>query len=67
MNPGCRVMGLFLVVLALFQSLTVVVDAWQSGPVAGAPQRVGALGIVAAGAVGVCTLFQRMGELSVRQ
>ena len=25
MNPGCRAMGLFLVVLALFQSLTVVV------------------------------------------
>lgn len=31
MNPGCRVMGLFLVVLALFQSLTVVVDAWHVG------------------------------------
>lgn len=31
MNPGCRVMGLFLVVLALFQSLTVAVDAWQAG------------------------------------
>ena len=29
MNPGCRVMGLFLVALALFQSLTVAVDAWQ--------------------------------------
>ena len=31
MNPGCRVMGLFLVALALFQSLTVVVDAWHAG------------------------------------
>lgn len=30
MNPGCRVMGLFLVGLALFQSLTVGVDAWQA-------------------------------------
>lgn len=31
MNPGCRVMGLFLVVLGLFQSLTVALDAWQAG------------------------------------
>ena len=31
MNPGCRVMGLFLVALALFQSLTVAVDAWHAG------------------------------------
>ena len=31
MNPGCRVMGLFLVALALFQSLTVAVDAWLAG------------------------------------
>ena len=31
MNLGCRVMGLFLVVLALFQSLTVAVDAWHAG------------------------------------
>ena len=30
MNPGCRVMGLFLVLLALFQSLPVAVDAWQT-------------------------------------
>lgn len=30
MNPACRVMGLLLVVLALFQSLTVAVDAWQA-------------------------------------
>lgn len=30
MNPGCRVMGLFLVALALFQSLTVAVDAWHA-------------------------------------
>jgi hypothetical protein len=30
MNPGCRVMGLFLVGLALFQSLSVAVDAWQA-------------------------------------
>ena len=31
MNPGCRVMGLFLVALALFQSLMVAVDAWHAG------------------------------------
>lgn len=31
MNPGCRVMGLFLVALALFQSLTVAVGAWHAG------------------------------------
>lgn len=31
MKPGCRVVGLFLVALALFQSLTVAVDAWQAG------------------------------------
>ena len=30
MNPGCRVTGLFLVGLALFQSLSVAVDAWQA-------------------------------------
>ncbi|HET9463014.1 MAG TPA: hypothetical protein VFO43_03515 [Thiobacillus sp.] len=30
MNPGCRVMGLFLVLLALFQSLPVAVEAWQA-------------------------------------
>jgi ABC-type transport system involved in cytochrome c biogenesis permease subunit len=30
MNPGCRVAGLFLVLLALFQSLPVAVDAWQT-------------------------------------
>ena len=30
MNPGCRVMGLFLVLLALFQALPVAVDAWQA-------------------------------------
>ena len=29
MNPGCRVAGLFLVLLALFQSLPVALDAWQ--------------------------------------
>ena len=29
MNPGCRVMGLFLVLLALFQALPVAVEAWQ--------------------------------------
>ena len=30
MNPGCRVMALFLVLLALFQSLPVAMDAWQN-------------------------------------
>ncbi|MBW8370524.1 MAG: hypothetical protein K0M66_06080 [Thiobacillus sp.] len=30
MNPGCRVMGLFLVLLGLFQALPVAVDAWQA-------------------------------------
>jgi hypothetical protein len=30
MNPGCRVMALFLVLLALFQALPVAVDAWQA-------------------------------------
>ena len=30
MNPGCRVMALFLVLLALFQSLPVAVDAWHA-------------------------------------
>lgn len=30
MNPACRVMGAFLVLLALFQSLPVAVEAWQS-------------------------------------
>ncbi|MFZ5574623.1 MAG: hypothetical protein ACOY5S_05380 [Pseudomonadota bacterium] len=30
MNPGCRVMALFLVLLALFQSLPVAVEAWQA-------------------------------------
>jgi len=30
MNPACRVVGLFLVLLALFQSLPVAVDAWQA-------------------------------------
>ena len=30
MNPGCRLMGLFLVLLALFQSLPVAVEAWQA-------------------------------------
>lgn len=30
MNPGCRAMALFLVLLALFQALPVAVDAWQA-------------------------------------
>lgn len=30
MNPGCRAMGLFLVLLALFQSLPVAVGCWQA-------------------------------------
>lgn len=30
MNPGCRVMALFLVLLALFQALPVAADAWAS-------------------------------------
>ncbi len=29
MNLACRMMGLFLVLLALFQALPVAVDAWQ--------------------------------------
>jgi hypothetical protein len=31
MNPACRLAGLFLVLLALFQSLPVAVEAWQAG------------------------------------
>lgn len=31
MNPGCRIMALFLVLLALFQSLPVAFEAWQRG------------------------------------
>jgi hypothetical protein len=30
MNPACRVTGLFLVLLALFQSLPVAQDVWQT-------------------------------------
>lgn len=30
MNVGCRVMALFLVLLALFQSLPVAHEAWQA-------------------------------------
>ena len=30
MNPGCRVMALFLVLLGLFQALPVAADAWQA-------------------------------------
>jgi hypothetical protein len=30
MNPGCRVTGLLLVLLALLQSLPVAADAWQA-------------------------------------
>ncbi len=30
MSPGCRMMGLFLVLLALFQSLPVAAEAWQA-------------------------------------
>jgi len=30
MNPACRVMALFLVLLALFQAVPVAVDAWQA-------------------------------------
>jgi hypothetical protein len=30
MNPACRLLGLFLVLLALFQSLPVAVEAWQA-------------------------------------
>ena len=30
MNPGCRAMAMFLVLLALFQALPVAVDAWQA-------------------------------------
>ena len=30
MNSGCRLMALFLVLVALFQSLPVAVDAWQA-------------------------------------
>lgn len=30
MSPGCRVAGLFLVLLALFQSLPVALDAWRT-------------------------------------
>jgi hypothetical protein len=30
MNPGCRLMALFLVLLALFQAIPVAVAAWQA-------------------------------------
>lgn len=30
MNAGCRLLSLFLVLLALFQSLPVAVEAWQT-------------------------------------
>ncbi len=30
MNPGCRAMALFLVLLALFQSLPLAVEAWET-------------------------------------
>jgi hypothetical protein len=30
MNPGCRLMALFLVLLALFQALPVAAEAWQA-------------------------------------
>lgn len=30
MNPGCRVMALFLVLLALFQAVPVALEAWQA-------------------------------------
>ena len=30
MNPACRAMALFLVLLALFQALPVAVEAWQA-------------------------------------
>ena len=30
MNSGCRLMALFLVLLALFQALPVAVEAWQA-------------------------------------
>ncbi len=30
MTGGCRALALFLVLLALFQSLPVAVDAWQA-------------------------------------
>lgn len=30
MNPGCRMMGLLLVLLGLFQALPVAADAWQA-------------------------------------
>ena len=30
MNVSCRVMALFLVLLALFQSLPVAMEAWQA-------------------------------------
>lgn len=30
MNPACRLAALFLVLLALFQSLPVAVEAWQT-------------------------------------
>jgi len=30
MNPGCRVTGLFLVLLALMLALPVAADAWQA-------------------------------------
>jgi hypothetical protein len=38
MNPGCRVMGLFLVGLALFQSLSVAVGRLAGAAMACARQ-----------------------------
>lgn len=31
LSPGCRALALFLVLLALFQSLPVAAEAWQTG------------------------------------
>lgn len=31
MNSGCRVMAMFLVLLALFQSLPVAFESWHTG------------------------------------
>lgn len=48
MNPGCRVMGLFLVLLALLQALPVTAEAWQARQWPGTPSEWVRLGLLPA-------------------
>jgi hypothetical protein len=65
MNPGCRVTGLFLVGLGLFQSLAVAVDAWQAQQWPMFASEWVRLALLPAALL--CALFQPVGALSVRQ